>query len=277
MIVSYADTNLPTPKEIRERWCFGLPLTNEYSESMSDPDIQAYLDSSISQVERRLGIYLKPTVIVCNPDARGLIKGEDYDKEEPPYDYAAELYRQWGHLQLRERPIQRLISFKLVLTNGQEIIDFTKHPSWLKLYKSAGQIRIVPNAGDPVLYAALAGTATTYPFMTGNLYSNIPQMLHVDYVAGYAQFEIPADVRNVVAKIAAVDVLGIAGDAMLAGVASLSTSIDGLSESFSTTASATNATYGAHILQYQKEIDAFFSPKHGGARTSERGFTFTSL
>jgi hypothetical protein len=105
----------------------------------------------------------------------------------------------------------------------------------------------------------------------------MPQMIYVDYVAGYKIGAVPEDIRNAVAKIASIDILGIAGDAILAGVASLSTGIDGLSESFSTTASATNATYGAHILQYQKEVDALFNPKSGGARTSERGFTFTVL
>lgn len=276
-IIGYNETNLPTVTEIRETWCFGLPLNREDGTAMPDPDIQLYLDGAIRTVERKLGIFLKPTVIVSNPEERGLVEGVDYEKEEAPYDYSARDYSNWGFLQLRERPVQKLNGLKLVLPNGQIIVDFMTRPEWVKLYKDSGQLHIVPYAGDPTLFVMLGGSQSGYPFVTGQINANLPQMWYVDYVAGYAQNRIPEDIRNVVAKIASIDVLGIAGDAVLAGVASLSTSIDGLSESFSTTASATNATYGAHILQYQKEVDSFFNPKEGGGRTSERGFTFVGL
>jgi len=39
-----------------------------------------------------------------------------------------------------------------------------------------------------------------------------------------------------------------------AGIAAKSLSIDGLSQSISTTSSATNSGYGARILSYQKRI-----------------------
>jgi hypothetical protein len=276
-IVSYEDTNLPTVEEVRNRWCFGLPLNKEDGEVMPDEDIKQYIDGARQLVERKLGIYLKPTVIACNPEERGLVQGVDYEVAEPPYDYDVTQYLQWGFMQLRERPVQQLTGLKLVLPNGQIIMDFMTRPEWIKLYPRQGQLHIVPYAGDPTLFALLGGTQSGYPFVTGQINSQLPQMFYVDYVAGYPLNGIPEDVRNVIAKIAAIDVLGIAGDAVLAGVASLSTSIDGLSESFSTTASATNATYGAHILQYQKEVDAFFNAKDGGARSSERGITFSIL
>jgi len=274
------DTNLPLPSEIRNRWCFGLPLSREDGNVMSDDDILQYLKGAIGQVERKIGIYLKPTKIVTNPGERGLVQGTDFDKEEPAYDYDANAYRQYGFLQLRERPVQSIEGFKMVLPNGNIIIDFyhdANTKKWVKLYKDSGQVNIVPYAGDPTLFALMGGNASGYPFATGQMNTNLPQMFYVDYTAGYALYKIPEDVRNVVAKIASVDVLGIAGESLLAGVASLSTSIDGLSESFSTTASAENTTYGAHIYQYQKEINDLFSLKGGALRSSERGITFIGL
>jgi hypothetical protein len=275
------ETNLPTPSEVRNRWCFGLPLSREDGEVISDEDIHQYLTSAVRYVERQIGIFLKPTIIRCNPDEQGLIKGTDYDREEAPYDYDANAYRQYGFLQLFERPVLKVDSFKLILPNGNEIIDFMKDDNrrkWVKLNKSAGQVRIVPYAGDPTLFAILGGSQTGYPFVTGMINQNLPHMFHVDYTAGYGAYEIPEDIRSAVAKIAAMDVLGIAGESLLAGVASQSTSIDGVSESFSTTASATNTTYGAHILQYQKDVDALFNPAKGGsARASERGITMIGL
>lgn len=278
-LVKYSETNLPSANEIREDWCFGLPLTKEDGVEMPDRDIEQKIRSAISLIERKLGIYLKPMVIMSNPDERGFVEGEDYDIEEPPYDYDAKAYARWGFLQLRERPVQSLKTVQLVLPNGQIIVDFLQRPEWVKLYRKQAQIHIVPYAGDPTLFYLLGGSQTGYPFITGQLNRSMPQMWYIDYVAGYPKNKIPADIRNAVAKTVAIDILGIAGDAILAGVASLSTSIDGLSESFSTTASATNATYGAHILQYQKELDTLFSEKEDGAgvRSSERGLTFTVL
>jgi hypothetical protein len=269
------NTNIPSPSEVRNRWCYGLPLTNEAGIPLSDEDIKIFIDGAIGTMRRRLGVFLKPTTIVCNPDFRGLEKGVDYEVEESAYDYDIAKYKQWGFMQLKERHVQKINGLKMVLPNGNVIMDFMTRPEWIKLYKDAGQLHIVPYAGDPTLFALLGGSSSGFPFATGSLNAQLPQMFYVDYEAGFPLYEIPDEIRNIIAKMASIDVLGIAGDAVLAGVASLSTSIDGLSESFSTTASATNATYGAHILQYQKEIDSFF--KKGDARSSYRGITMIGL
>lgn len=241
-IVPYSATNIPTVSEIRNRWCFGMPLTKPDGNVMPDADIQQYINGAIRLVERKLGIFLKPMVIASSPDERGLVQGTDYEVGEPPYDYDVTTYTQWGFMQLRERPVQQITGLKMVLPNGNIIIDFMTRQEWIKLYPRQGQLHIVPYAGDPTLFALMGGSQSGYPFVTGMINSRLPQMLYVDYIAGYPVNKIPEDVRNVVAKIASVDVLGIAGEALLAGVASLSTSIDGLSESFSTTASAENTT-----------------------------------
>lgn len=274
------DTNLPLPSEIRQKWCFGLPLSKDNGEVMSDDEILLWLRSAIAEAERKLGIFLKPTKIVTNPDERGLVEGDDYDKEESAYDYDARAYRQYGFLQLKERPVQSIEKFQMVLPNGMVIIDFYRDENtrkWVKLYKSAGQVQIVPYAGDPTIFAMLGGSQSGYPFATGQINMNLPQMFYVDYTAGYEAYKIPDDIRNVVAKMCAIDVLGMAGDAVMVGISSISTGIDGLSESTSLTASAEFSTYGAHIAQFKKEVEAFFSPKGGGARSSERGITMIGL
>lgn len=275
-----ANTNLPTVQEIRTRWCFGLPLYADDGTEMKDEDIMSFVMSAIKIVERKLGVFLKPMVLVNNAEDRGLVKGTDFDKEEAPYDYDRMSYANYGFLQLRERPVQSIESFSMVLPNGNKIIDFYRDANtkkWVKLYKDSGQVHIVPYAGDPTLFAMLGGSQTGFPFVTGSMNSNLPQMFNVDYTAGYGLYEVPDDVRNVVAKIASIDLLGISGDAVLAGISSQSISMDGLSESLSTSSSATSGTYTSHTLQMQKEVDNFFSPKGGGARTSERGFTMTGL
>lgn len=256
-------TNLVTPPELREPWCYGLPLVKEDGTPMSDEHLETFIAAAVITVETRLGIKLRPHKIVCNP-SNDLVEGTDYDDAEYPYDYNVRQYQQnWGFFQLRKKPVISVERMRMVFPNGQTIFDFPK--DWIKLYNRSGHINIVP-------YTGFSTALAQYPIIYGFLGKNTPQIVWIDYTAGH-KF-IPEDISTIIAKIAAIDVLGIAGDAVLAGVASLSTSVDGLSESYSTTASATNATYGAHILQYQKEVDDFFDPKKGDGRGRYTGIRF---
>ena len=82
---------------------------------------------------------------------------------------------------------------------------------------------------------------------------NIPDFFRISYTAGLDP--VPANIKDLVGKIASFGPLNIAGDLLGgAGIASQSISIDGLSQTFNTTSSATNAGYGARLLNYQREI-----------------------
>jgi hypothetical protein len=84
-------------------------------------------------------------------------------------------------------------------------------------------------------------------------FQQVPQYWNIQYITGFSK--IPYDLLNVVGMMAAIPLLGIAGDLILgAGIASQSVSIDGLSQSISSTSSATNSGYGARVIQYQKSI-----------------------
>ncbi len=272
----FDDYDIVTPQEVRERWCFGLPLVKSDGSVMNDIDIQIFINAGIKEVERRLGIFLKPTKIICNPEIREY--NDPYDLVEPPYDYNVRQYRHWGFLQLRQYPIISVEKVQLVLPNFKSVVDFPM--DWVKVYPKVGQLNIVPYAGSPTVMTVAGAAGTAFPFLTGQFSRNFPQAIWVDYTAGLPL--VPEDLRSIVAKFAAIDVLGIAGDAILAGIASVGTSVDGMSENFSTTASATNATYGARILQLRGEIADFFNVSgakgergggHGGARTYYKGFT----
>lgn len=276
-IVAYTDTNLPDVDEIQSTWCFGLPFFDSLGNPIASTAIQKLIDGARRRVERHLGIFLKPTLIASNPDERGLVQDVDYEVAEPPYDYDAKAYSAMGFMQLRERPVQKITYLTLVLPNGQIIVDFLTRPEWVKLYPKEGQFQIVPYQGDPTVFNLLGGSQLGFGFMTGQLNRSVPQMWYIDYIAGYAKNRIPEDIRNIVAKIVAVDVLGIIGEAYRAGVASMSTSLDGLSESTSYTVSSSSTLYSAHIKQYQTEIDDFFDERKSGSRSSERGLTFTVL
>ncbi|MCK5611445.1 hypothetical protein KAR91_56770, partial [Candidatus Pacearchaeota archaeon] len=59
---------------------------------------------------------------------------------------------------------------------------------------------------------------------------------------------------EIIGRLAAINVLHVMGDAMRVGISSESWSADGLSASVSYTAGVENATFGARIIQYGKEL-----------------------
>lgn len=65
---------------------------------------------------------------------------------------------------------------------------------------------------------------------------------------------LPADIVRAVCLKASLLTLDVAGDLISgAGIASISTSLDGLSQNINTTSSATNSGYGARVIQFTKE------------------------
>ena len=82
----------------------------------------------------------------------------------------------------------------------------------------------------------------------------------VDYEAGFeTSDDVPEDLRQVIGQLIAIAILNIVGDGLMSGLSSTSLSMDGISESYSSTMSATSAWYGSRIQQYQKEINEYLS------------------
>jgi len=83
--------------------------------------------------------------------------------------------------------------------------------------------------------------------------TQIPNYWRITYCTGFNK--IPNDLKNFIGKLAAINIFHILGDLILgAGIASQSIGIDGLSQSISTTSSATNAGYGARIIGYSDDL-----------------------
>ena len=83
----------------------------------------------------------------------------------------------------------------------------------------------------------------------------IPDYWDLQYITGFDLDNMPMDLINLIGKLATFGPLGIAGDLILgAGIAAQSLGVDGLSQSISSTSSATNAGYGARLVQYEREI-----------------------
>jgi hypothetical protein len=164
----------------------------------------------------------------------------------------------------------------MVMPGHQVVHNFSK--DWISLQRFEGHINIVPGpAGSGTI--AVGFHHLFFPWMHRSVNKWIPDVFRVAYTAGFGLppegsygfqpgsepasisnpdpllDKFPDDIKDLVGKIASFGPLNIAGDLLGgAGIASQSISIDGLSQSFNTTSSATSAGYGARLIQYRQEI-----------------------
>lgn len=178
--------------------------------------------------------------------------GVDYTHEDEPYDFDPQEWAQFGFVQLRHYPVIEVNRAVWLNPVRGEIMDMLSN-QWLRVEKGFGQVRMFPTQGFTY------GPYSVYgPLWTGMGARRYPGAFEFDYETGYENSDfVPEGLRAAVGKYATIKALAVIGDGLLAGFSSQSVSLDGLSESFSSTQSATSAYFGARIVQYQKEIKEF--------------------
>ena len=254
------DDLIITPPELRKEFTHGLILCDRFGNPYSDDGIAQFIRESQAKVEMLCDINILYRKIFAgavappNPD--------DYDLLEPGYDYDFKDMNQWMFLKLRRRPLLKSVT-DLQLVYPVALSIFKLPSEWIRTYHVAGQVQVVPTAGA-INRIFLLPTGQFAPLVSWYLPGMIPQVNQVVYEVGLRDKDgkrnkyLPSNVfdlvRHSVGLEAAIEVLGVTGDALLAGVASQSISGDGISESFSTTASATSATYQARIESYRKDL-----------------------
>lgn len=184
-------------------------------------------------------------------------------------DYHRNDFNAFAYMSATYRPILNVKDL-LLYYNNQEIMHIPNE--WVKVTNRTGQIQVSPS----VLMQGLNTTInpTIYPIvnspygMTPSPYQETefaPQMLGVTYVTGMMprsdrrgenrDYMIQPDMLSYIAKLAAIEILekwsrNIIG----AGIASYSVSVDGISTSLDTTASAENSAATAEVKQLQTDM-----------------------
>lgn len=225
---------LPTPNTIRDDYLFGIPLVDEDGNEYASRNIDKWITRAVGWLETQLQIKIAPTVITTEH-----------------HDYYVDEYQQFCYIQLHQYPV---ISVESLVASyaGQDIMTFPQ--DWIHIYRESGQLQLVPTTGSLSQVLLGQGSGVLLPLITGRL-SHMPHLFKVDYTAGFPEDEVPPDIVDMIAMKACIGVLNVMGDILLgAGIASQSVSIDGLSESITTTQSAENSAYSARIRQYEREI-----------------------
>lgn len=263
---------LITADELRYNELYGNPLIAVSDGStITDEMLNDYCRVAIRFIETELNIDILPRRVRYNNliDENGNeIVRTDYDDsefigkmdrkqkaalyiKEPGYPYRVIAARYETRIKLRRRPVRDLLTAKFVDPfYGNTILDLMPY-------------RILKQGFTGVCYFRprfLSARSNQYQYIWQNYIfapytTNRQSVFLIDYESGYENCQdVPDELRNIIQKIAACTLLNIYGDGKAAAIASRSVSLNSVSESISTTMSATNAMFGARIIQYQKEI-----------------------
>lgn len=247
--------DIVTPDDIRWTYMWGIEMVADdpNQTEFTDEQIRSQILYSIADFEKFLDIDIMKKVYKTNPAdtlvrSRYWRQGVDYTHEEDPYDFLPEEWRNNGFIQLRHAPvlsIERAILYSQVKT---QVIDLNTN-GWIRLSKQTGQLQLFPK--NSMQYGPFAVGA--YPWLI--LGCHYPEGFEVDYTTGFASADFVEDsLREVIAKWTVVKLMGVVGDGLMAGFSSQSVSLDGLSESFSSTQSPENTFFGARTRFYMDEI-----------------------
>lgn len=221
-------------EELKTNYLFGIDLTKDDGTPYPDSIFETGIRSAVAWLEAELDIRISP-----------------YSVSEEKHDFYREDYDKYIWMQTKEFPILAVTEVTMVLPGEVEVMEFDS--DWIHVQNESGHINIVPGA-DASSVIAMGAAGSWLPFIYGrNRF--IPDVFRVTYSAGFAAGSVPANLKDFIGKKACFHPLNIAGDLLGgAGIASQSLGVDGLHQSFNTTSSATNAGYGARLLQYSKEI-----------------------
>lgn len=222
-----------TVSELKQRYLFGIDLTDDSGAELPTAVFEHYIAAAIASLEHELDIPIFPTSF-C-----------DF------HDYYRNDYQAFNFIKVDNRPLISVEEFRVQYPSGQTVIVFPNE--WLRLNKPEGHIQIVPTAGT--LSEILVGQGGSFLPMVYNGMENLPHLFEIQYTSGFGSGQVPRNIIDIIGKMASLGPFNIFGDLIAgAGIANLSLSLDGLSQSIGTTASATNAGYGARLIQYGKEI-----------------------
>lgn len=235
------NTGKLTVEELKSSFLFGIPIEiKDTGEPLSDEYYQLFIDGAYEHITNLYDIQILPEQRTERLDLYLDQAMRSY------FMFHTNAYPILWDEQDRERfPIVCKAYF------GEGIEPAVFPTEWLRVQKNSGAIHVYPTSAT---MGSFIHQFTAFTTSLG-LYRRefIPQYLDITYWAGFCP--IPKFMNILVGKLATINLLNVAGDIMLgAGIASYSVSMDGLSQSISTTQSAENSATSARIKKYEDEL-----------------------
>lgn len=229
---------LVTVKKLKETYLFGVKIRDENGNEPGDEFYQQAIDTAISYFEHLLDISVTPV--------KGHVEYKDYHLND---------YAEWGFLMTSNFPVIQINSLKMVYFRDENGLPVTVQEipiSWIRLQRHDGMIRLIPNTRFPS-QLQISETGSFFPEILRA--SEIPHLWELNYDYGFDTGKIPVLLNQAIGFMAAIICLVPAGHLALgAGISGTSISLDGLSQSIQTTASAENSAFSATLRDYSRRL-----------------------
>lgn len=230
---------LVTVQKLRDTYLFGVNILDANGDTPNTAFYQQAIDTAISYFEHLLDISITP-----------VIKHVEYK------DYDLNSYAEWGSILLSNYPVLQLRSMKMVYFRDEDGTPVTVQEipkSWIRLQRHDGLIRLIPNTRFPS-QLQISDTGSFFPEILRA--SSIPHLWQFTYDYGFEIGKVPILLNQAIGILAAIICLIPAGHLVFgsAGIAGTSISMDGLSQSIQTTASAENSAFSATMKDYASRL-----------------------
>lgn len=247
-----------SPSELSEFYLFGIPMTNNNGLVLSPQAIKNHIANAQQKIENLFSIKLTKQVI------------------EESRDYVREQFNSWGYIRTMY-PIVYIDDLKGYINN---IVQITYPKEWLSLKRITEvaiyrNIYIIPNTGGQG-GATMTQNSLVYNGVSPHLgwygQTFIPNYWRTTYVTGWNV--TPKDLFDFIAKMAAINVLGIVGDVLYGvGITNIQVSLDGVSQNTPLSRSASGGLFQGRIKQYTEDLKEAFP----NLKNQYRGITFEVL
>lgn len=225
-----------SPSELIDLYLAGIPLCYPDGTKITMDSIKQKILNAQKQVENYLSVKLKKQVIW---------ESHDFIRNE---------FTSWGYIKT-VFPITE----PLKLNGHINEVKQTSYPKdWISVKRGNDKTKfrnlyLIPNTKGG---ATMTNHSLVYSGITPHLgffgTNYIPNYWRVKYITGWDK--IPIEIVSVIGKFVAVQILAIAGDLVFgAGIGNQSISIDGISQSYSTT-KGNQGAFGGRIKQYTEEL-----------------------
>lgn len=224
-----------SPNELKSLFLYGIPLTDRSGTEISDLTIETYIKSAQKQIEGYLSLKLDKQIIEERiPFHREVFMNYNYLQTSYPARKAFRMQGWLAQLKQVEYPKEWLVT--------RETTDNETYHRRIHL------IPVGSTTGQVLTFNGLM------PYIGMNGRAFIPEYWKIAYSTGFDR--IPENIVTVIGKLASIFILQTIGDLILGpGISSTSLSVDGLSQSVSSTKSASNSAFGARIQQYGKDLE----------------------
>lgn len=245
-----------TPAHLRDLYLNGLPLVDPKGRPMSDAALESIIASTVAAFQRRYTLRLSPTLIRLGDVALQYTAPDlpVVTKDAPPLTPRAFEPGRHASIKLPIGPVKQVLAVGLRLPGMAAPMMFPDE--WIQPDRKNKVVQLYPGARMGPLPMALSG----FGLSALNSGQVIPNAWQVAYTAGYTDEDLSgddADVGRAVGQIATIAALvpGSIDRFMMQGVAGLSVSVDGLSNSTQLLQSAGNIRYAALIAAMQASLE----------------------